>query len=329
MSHTTFDVPFDACGLSEEERSVLVFGERVALRFDRDLHAATTVTPEASAPQQRDAGDVDPVTAELLWHGLREDRAMKDGELFSSLLDVAGNVRAQFEGELRSIAIAGELYAAVVLRADEACESIVGRLAPSGEIPTSATVLGTAVAVTPTASDGVVVAVTTETPLAIHLVRLAPERDPGFVRVSLPLVHDRVLGLVVAHERAYCLSKRALDVVDLQDLPFERGDTSLPARFAPFVPRGSREAEPATVVMMVGQSALLQHPRLGRLRLVRHDDDPTLAKGDELVLEDVLEKLPGLFEVRRWHTVSGPSSSRPPPAMHAESRPAPVVTPRA
>lgn len=315
MHQTTFDVPFDAQGLITEERSVLVVGERVALRFDRDSHAAAHVDVPAHAAGDR-THDPDAVLRE---RGLRVERRWTSGGPVTFLFDEAGTERAVFRGELRSIAISGDVYAAVIGRFDETHESVVGRLGGA------AVVLGSALAVTPAAADDELVAITTETPLAVHVVRA---RGDGVARLSIPLLHESVLGLVLAHGRAYALSKRALDVVTTSDLPWERADASLPARFAPFVPRGRREPTPATVAMIVGHSILLDHPRLGRLRIVPEDGDPALEKDDEVVLEDVLEKLPGVFEVRRWRRSSGIASSHPPPPSTAATLPPPEVLAR-
>lgn len=86
-----------------------------------------------------------------------------------------------------------------------------------------------------------------------------------------------------------------------------------------------RDSSPARVVF-AGASTLVavQHPRYGRLNLTR-PADVTLAKGDEVILDRVVEGPAGVFKVETWHKAS-PSPGEAPRRADPEADDEAVLT---
>ena len=108
-------------------------------------------------------------------------------------------------------------------------------------------------------------------------------------------------------------------VVDLTLLDFSAGHAAQSIAFERL--RFPREADdlPATVTVAIGNTIMLEHPRYGQVRTTVHWDDAPLTKGEQVMLDDVREELPGIYRVHALRRVgAGPERARRQPDESGE-----------
>ncbi|MFK7987414.1 MAG: hypothetical protein AB8I08_15440 [Sandaracinaceae bacterium] len=104
-----------------------------------------------------------------------------------------------------------------------------------------------------------------------------------------------IAGGVLAHRGRILLS------LDLESLTWSSDACAQDLRVALVRPQGDSPEGHAKVIFAGARMAALTHPTLGRVNLKLTATDPPLAAGDHVVLDDVHETVPAVFEVRRWH----------------------------
>lgn len=264
---------------------------------------AITATPHRSggAAIRRD----DPAVA-LPARGLRLDVVETARGPVSRLSGADGTELAAFAGTLASVALDGQgVFAGAVRLAGGTWELVAGRLGdrrvlrfPGGG--------GAACA-----GDDFV-AITGATPCVLHLF-VAHGDFLSRVTVARPEPEGSAGRALLLGSAIWVLAGRMLTRIDLAALP--RGaDHALAATYHPLVPPARESAETAKVAFALATGSVgLDHPRLGRIVMTRGPEEPPLARGDEIVLDDVAEELPGVFRVRSWHPKGAGRTNRPPP----------------
>lgn len=99
----------------------------------------------------------------------------------------------------------------------------------------------------------------------------------------------------------WVLAEHMLTRVEVSALPRE-SDRPLRGTFMPIVPPLRASAETATVAFALPSGYVgLDHPHSGRIVMTRGPKDPAVTRGEGIVLDDVVEELPGVYRVHSWH----------------------------
>lgn len=117
----------------------------------------------------------------------------------------------------------------------------------------------------------------------------------------------------VAGTKVCILAGDKLLLVESTELELGATHRALPIVYEPLTRQGAGHPTVATVAFVVGTNMYLDHPTLRRLRVELAAGDPSVRRGDTIVLDDVREEIPGIFRVHAWHAVGGGKSTRPPP----------------
>jgi hypothetical protein len=140
--------------------------------------------------------------------------------------------------------------------------------------------------------------------------------------VSVPIPHTPEPDLHVALGRVCVLSGDRLLLIDAQALPFGETHVASSISYAALTTGGAQVPDPATVAFVFSDKILVDHPRFKRLTLAKTPGCPEVVKGDQVMIDDVREELPGIFRVYAWRKAGAGGSVRPPPAPLELPRPA-------
>lgn len=271
-----------------------------ALVFDVDP-ATGARTPTAERDRDPFALATEPSRV-LPAHGLRLSQLETLRGPVTRLLDAAtGSERAVFAGFLRILVINPQGLFAAYVETPQGPEAVAGRLGSSRVVRVASPDWGGAAC----AGDDFV-AITTGGPRALHVFR------PDLSRVSVGFPTTKPFSPAVALGTiAWIVAERALVGIDTAALP--RGDATLGITLDGVVPPAQAAAETAKVAFTLGPKAGFDHPRFGRIVTTLGPSDPHVARGDEVLLDDVFEELPGVFRVRAWRPKGAGASIAPPP----------------
>jgi hypothetical protein len=136
-------------------------------------------------------------------------------------------------------------------------------------------------------------------PGGLHVVRA--EQDGTFGALTLPLpATARPAQVVIDRGHVVALAGALLVTLDASALVFARGHRVEGLSIEEHTARGRATPEPATVVFVMADKVLADHPTLRRLTLPRTASSPTVQRGERVCIDDVREELPGLFRVHAW-----------------------------
>lgn len=111
-----------------------------------------------------------------------------------------------------------------------------------------------------------------------------------------------------------CISvNNKLLLINVGSLSFEPGFNQGDLAFMA-IGGGRGSSIPGRVVFAGPSMAMLDHPEYGRIKLDLGAGSVTLKSGDEVILDDVREKLKGIHEVKAWHK-SGEAATAVPEAI--------------
>ena len=274
--------------------------ERIALAVDVSTGAVTPAVGERPDGVRRD----DPAVV-LPAVGLRLSERETDAGPETRLLDAGGATLAVFPGMLRSIAVGDDgVFAGSVARVGGETEVIAGRLGA----PDLLRIAGGGGA----ACAGVgFVAITGGEPPCLHVFR-ARGGDVSRTSIARPGPEGNLGGALFSDGVVWVLAGATLAGISVADLGEAAG--AMGATFAPLAPPPRAAAERAKVAFALASGTMgVDHPRFGRIVMARGPGDPSVARGDEIALDDVVEELPGVFRVRAWHVPGAGGSHRPPP----------------
>ena len=146
---------------------------------------------------------------------------------------------------------------------------------------------------------------------ALYLFRF----EAGEVRALASRLPDEggyLARVEVRESRVLVTSGKKLFVVETSELDFASPLASVTLTFEPRVAPREDKGELAVVAYVFRDNIGVDHPKMGRLRVMSPPDGPPLAKGDQVVIDDARERLPGIFDVHAWHKL-GEKRTEPPP----------------
>lgn len=135
----------------------------------------------------------------------------------------------------------------------------------------------------------------------LHVARLH-EGQLESLTVALP-ESVRIPEVAITGTRIVVLSGTHLVVLDANSLSFAQAHTSLPLTLTQREARGESLEGAAKVVFVLSDKVLVDHPVRKRLTLPLTSTSPQVAKGDEVVIDDLREELRGDPRVHAWHKV--------------------------
>ncbi len=173
-----------------------------------------------------------------------------------------------------------------------------------------------------TASDGVVACAGDG---CVHVFR---EVDGRVSSVTVPIPPAQRTDIALVAGRLCVIAVKHLVIIELTALPWGAAQRAVALDLAGVRWPGERLAEPARVVAAMPNSVVVNHPKLGRLTLSVLPGSPALARGGEVMIDDVREELLGIHKVYAWRAGSAAPCVTPLPGKIALAAPAlPAIEP--